>query len=63
MKNVFPEITKNFCIGQFLTSIVKFGERARKPNQPLWSTYGLTVIWDFDQGLLCKSVHNQAKHA
>jgi hypothetical protein len=35
-KNVFPEVTKNFCIVRFLTSIVKFGERARKLNQPFW---------------------------
>jgi hypothetical protein len=34
MKNVFLEITNNFRIGLFRTSILKFGERARKPNQP-----------------------------
>jgi hypothetical protein len=34
--NVFPEIMNNFYIGRFWTSIVKFGERARKPNLPFW---------------------------
>jgi hypothetical protein len=35
-KKCVPEIMNNFRIGRFWTSIVKFGERARKPNQPFW---------------------------
>jgi hypothetical protein len=43
-KIVFQEIAKNFCIDWFWTSIVKFGERARKPNQPFWIYRGLPRI-------------------
>jgi hypothetical protein len=62
MKIVSPETTKNFCIGRFWNSIVKFGERARNPNQPFWIYRGLTKNYDFDQGLLCEYVSNHVKH-
>jgi hypothetical protein len=61
-KNMFPEITNNFRIGRFWTSIVKFGERARKPNQPFWDLWFWPRFGDFDQGLLCKCVPTHVKH-
>jgi hypothetical protein len=33
MKVMFPATAKNFCIGRFLSFIMKFEERARKPFQ------------------------------
>jgi hypothetical protein len=61
--NMFPEKLSNFGVGRFWSSILKFWERARKLIQHLRSTWGLTMVWDFDQGLLCKSVTNNVKLA
>jgi hypothetical protein len=48
--NVLPKITKKFYIGLFWTSIVKFGERTRKPNQPFRDLGFWPCIWIFTKG-------------
>jgi hypothetical protein len=59
VKVVFPETTKNFCIGVFWNFIMKVWERARKPFKEY------RALKEFDQELgvwLCQCVSNCDKH-
>jgi hypothetical protein len=54
-KNVFPKIMKNFHIGRVWTSVVKFGEHTRKPNQPFRDLGFWPRIWTMTE-VFCANV-------
>jgi hypothetical protein len=62
-KKCVPRNNEELLYGPIFNLYSEIWRTREKTISAFWDSRGLTVIWDFDQGLLCNYVTKHVKHA